>query len=130
MLLVGLMEENVVQPQQLQFLVGTFRHGADLLYGNVECKSEGHIKYHPACSTSIVAPFEGQFGIGTSPFHGSFHVFKHSKADGMKPSIAEVNVTSSKGLCAVTSCFAIVAYFFTSFLAAEASDPPHLPVLP
>ena len=61
---------------------------------SVECKSEGHIKYHFAHSTSITEPFEGQFGIGSSPFHGRFHVFKHSKADEMKASIAEVNVTS------------------------------------
>ena len=60
----------------------------------VECKSEGHIKYHLAHSTSITEPFEGQFDIESSPFHGRFHVFKHSKADEMKVSIAEVNVTS------------------------------------
>ena len=60
----------------------------------VECKSEGHIKYHLAHSTSIAEPFEGQFDIGSSPFRGRFHVFKHSKADEMKASIAEVNVTS------------------------------------
>ncbi len=62
--------------------------------GIVECKSEGHIKYHFAHSTSITEPFEGQFGVGSSPFHGRFHVFKHSKADEMKASIVEVNVTS------------------------------------
>ena len=61
---------------------------------HVECKSEGHIKYHFAHSTSITEPFEGQFGIGSSPFHGRFHVFKHSKVDETKPCIAEVNVTS------------------------------------
>lgn len=60
----------------------------------VECKSEGHMKYHLAHSTSITEPFEGQFDIESSPFHGRFHVFKHSKADEMKAFIAEVNVTS------------------------------------
>lgn len=52
------------------------------------------MKYHLAHSTSITEPFEGQFDIGLSPFYGRFHVFKHSKADEMKVSIAEVNVTS------------------------------------
>ena len=60
----------------------------------VECKSEGHIKYRLAHSTSVTEPFEGQFDIRLRPFHGRFHVFKHSKADEMKVSIAEVNVTS------------------------------------
>ena len=61
---------------------------------SVECKSEGHIKYRLAHSTSITEQFEGQFDIRLRPFHGRFHVFKHSKADEMKVSIAEVNVTS------------------------------------
>ena len=52
------------------------------------------MKYHLAHSTSITEPFEGQFDIESSPFHGRFHVFKHSKADEMKAFIAEVNVTS------------------------------------
>ena len=73
-----------------QFVLACFSFAVPL----VECKSEGHIKYHLAHSTSIAEPFEGQFDIGSSPFHGRFHVFKHSKADEMKASIAEVNVTS------------------------------------
>ena len=61
---------------------------------SVECKSEGYIKYRLACSTSIVEPFKGKFGFGRASFYGRFPVFEHSKADGMKFSIAEVNVTS------------------------------------
>lgn len=53
------------------------------------------MKYHLAHATSITEPFEGQFGIGSSPFHGGFHVFKHSKADEMKVSVAEANITSN-----------------------------------
>jgi len=62
----------------------------------VECKSEGHINYHPAYSTSVTVPFKSFLHVGSSPFYGRFHVFKHSKADETKPSIAEVNVTSPK----------------------------------
>lgn len=62
----------------------------------VECKSEGHINYHPAYSTSVTVPFKSQLHFGSSPFYGRFHVFKHSKADEMDSSIAEVNVTSPK----------------------------------
>ena len=58
------------------------------------CAAVSDMKYHLAHATSITEPFEGQFDIGASPFHGRFHVFKHSKADEMKASIAEVNVTS------------------------------------
>ncbi len=53
------------------------------------------MKYHLAHATSITEPFEGQFDIGASPFHGRFHVFKHSKADEMKVSVAEANITSN-----------------------------------
>lgn len=53
------------------------------------------MKYHLAHAMSITEPFEGQFDIGASPFHGRFHAFKHSKADEMKVSIAEVNIISN-----------------------------------
>ena len=62
----------------------------------VECKSEGHIKYHPTHSTSVTELFKDQIWFQSGPFHGSFHVFKHSKADEMNLSIAEVNITSPK----------------------------------
>lgn len=77
-----------------EFIVRACSVTSKLKYRIVECKSEGHIKYHLAHSTSITEPFEGQFDIRLRPFHGRFHVFKHSKADEMKVSIAEVNVTS------------------------------------
>ena len=41
------------------------------------------MKYHLVHSTSITEPFEGQFDIRLSPFHGSFHVFKHTSKSYM-----------------------------------------------
>lgn len=52
------------------------------------------IKYHLACLTSIVLPLKGKFGMESVSFYGRFYGFKHSKEDGIRPSIAEVNIAS------------------------------------